>query len=261
MYTNNFDSNIEKRREKILSIINEKKYVSVHTLQKKLFSSEATIRRDLSELAKISLLKKIPGGAISIEDDKQERPLFYKEKENTEKKKFIAQIAYGLVSECQTIFLDASSTSYILAQELVHINRIRVLSNGIHTCTLLSTNATIESYCPPGRIMHKMGSILDSQTVRYISNHHADIAFLSCRGFDCIYGASDYLEVEAGIKKYYIEHAKKIVLLVDSSKWNKKFFFQSIPIEKISTIITDKRMPDNMYSTLKEKGVSVIWEL
>lgn len=261
MGTHLIDSGIEKRREKILTIIKQKKYVSIRILQKLLFSSEATIRRDVSELARLGLLKKVQGGAILIEESSQERPLFYKEKENTEKKKIIAQIAYGLIPEFQTLFLDSSSTAYILSKELVKINHLRVLSNGIYTCTLLSTNPTMEIYCPPGKIMYKTGSIINSQTVRYIKQHHADAAFLSCRGFDCDYGASDYLEGESEIKKCYVEQAEKVILLVDSSKWNKKFFFQSVPIKKISAIVTDKRMPNEMYHTLKENNIPVLCEL
>lgn len=255
------NSSIKKRREKILAILKEKKYISVHSLQKKLFSSEATIRRDLTKLSRLSLLKKVVGGAITIEEGGHERPLFYKERENAEKKKLIAQIAYGLVSENMTIFLDSSSTNYIFAQELVKINRLRILSNGLHTCALLSTNPTIETYCPPGKIMYRTGSILSSQTVHYISQHHADTAFLSCRGFSCDYGATDYIQEESEIKKCYIENAEKIILLVDSSKWNNNFFFQSIPINKISAIITDKRFPNNMYAFLQEKNIHVLWEL
>lgn len=260
MYSNNSTS-VNKRRKKILDLLRDKRYLSVSQLQKLLFSSEATIRRDLSELAKLSLIKKVPNGALFIEDGKQEQPLNYKAKENADKKRLIAQIAYGLVSEHQTIFLDASSTVYIFAHELVKINHLRVLSNGIHTAMLLSSNPTIESYCTPGKIEHHLGEVIDYHTTLYIKHHHADIAFLSCRGFDCNFGASDYLEYESEIKRCYAEQSDKVILLVDSTKINKKFFFQSIPIDKIFAIVTDAPLPEFIANELKKKNITILDEL
>lgn len=260
MYSNS-QKIVNARRKRILELIREKKYVSILQLQKILFISEATIRRDLLELDKLSLIKKIPGGAISIAENNYEQPLNYKTKENLAQKKFIAKIAYGLVSEHQTIFLDSSSTTYILARELVRINHLRILSNSIYTASLLSTNPTIEAYCPPGKIAHKLGTIFNYQTSLYIKQHHADIAFLSCRGFDPNFGASDYLEYEAEIKRCYVENAHKIILLIDSSKWNKNFFFQSIPLEKISVIISDKAPSEDICTILNKKNIPLLTDL
>ena len=230
-------------------------------MTKLLFSSEATIRRDLSELADMQLIKKVPGGAIFIEDDKIENPLHYKEKENFEKKKYIAQIAYGLVPEYSTIFLDSSSTSYIFAKELLKINNLKIMTYNVYTATLLSQNPTIEVFLPPGKINPQIGSISNLDTINYIKQYYADLVFLSCRGFDCYYGASDYMEPEAKIKRCLADQSKKIILLVDSSKLNKQFFFQCMPLNKISIIITDKCLPDDMYKVLEEKNISVLWEL
>ncbi len=254
-------TNVKDRQKKILELLRQKKYISVSQLQKLLFSSEATIRRDLSILAKNSLIKKVPGGALFLEETNSEQPLYYKARENADKKKLIAQIAYGLVSEHQSLFLDASSTVYVLAKQLIKINHLRTLSNSIYTSALLSTNPTIESYCTPGKIAHKLGVVHDYHTIPYIKQYHADIAFLSCRGFDKNFGASDFLEYEAAIKRCYAQQADKVILLIDSTKWDKKFFFQSIPPEKISIVVTDSSIPDDICIEFKNRNILILDEL
>ena len=58
---------MEKRFQEILRILEEQGTVSVQDLTESLDASEATIRRDLSQLAQMGKLKKIYGGAASLE--------------------------------------------------------------------------------------------------------------------------------------------------------------------------------------------------
>lgn len=53
-----------ERFEKIMEYLREKKTAPVNVLAKRLFVSEATMRRDLSELERKGLVKRLHGGAI-----------------------------------------------------------------------------------------------------------------------------------------------------------------------------------------------------
>ena len=57
---------MEKRFQEILRILEEQGTVSVQDLTESLDASEATIRRDLSQLAQMGKLKKIYGGAARL---------------------------------------------------------------------------------------------------------------------------------------------------------------------------------------------------
>ncbi len=57
----------EERFHKILSVLNEKKAVTVNELVALLNTSESTIRRDLNALANLGKLNKVHGGAVVID--------------------------------------------------------------------------------------------------------------------------------------------------------------------------------------------------
>ena len=61
-----------ERHEQILQILMEKKSVTVGELSKTMFVSDATIRRDLSQMEKEGLIKRSHGGAVLFESTNDE---------------------------------------------------------------------------------------------------------------------------------------------------------------------------------------------
>ena len=76
-----------ERFEKIMEYLREKKTAPVNVLAKRLFVSEATMRRDLSELERKGLVKRLHGGAILLDGANQELPLYLRERQNTDAKR------------------------------------------------------------------------------------------------------------------------------------------------------------------------------
>ena len=58
----------QERSNSILNYLKEKKSASVEELAKLLFVSEATIRRDLTEMQKLGQIERSHGGAILMEN-------------------------------------------------------------------------------------------------------------------------------------------------------------------------------------------------
>ena len=56
-----------ERQEQIMSILREKKTVTVRELSETLFASGSTIRRDLAELENAGLIRRSHGGAVLFE--------------------------------------------------------------------------------------------------------------------------------------------------------------------------------------------------
>ena len=108
---------MEKRFQEILRILEEQGTVSVQDLTESLDASEATIRRDLSQLAQMGKLKKIYGGAASLETGYQTREIRVEERQElyVEEKKQIAKYAASLIEPGDFVYVDAgSSTEYLV---------------------------------------------------------------------------------------------------------------------------------------------------
>ena len=100
----------ELRMEAILAELDKEQAVSVAHLCQVTGASEATIRRDLNELARRGRLNKVHGGAISVRDEfrSEELDMDTKRQLHTPEKMRIARYAAGLVQDNDVVYLDAS---------------------------------------------------------------------------------------------------------------------------------------------------------
>ena len=95
----------KERQLEILKYLHLHQTVSVKKLMELLFVSEATIRRDLSELEKEGQINKIYGGATIIFNSDKQIPLYAREKENNDAKKIICEQALPLIKDGQVLFI------------------------------------------------------------------------------------------------------------------------------------------------------------
>ena len=137
-----------ERFEKIMEYLREKKTAPVNVLAKRLFVSEATMRRDLSELERKGLVKRLHGGAILLDGANQELPLYLRERQNTDAKRIISEKASHHIVEGQTIFLDASSTAQYLIKYFENYQNLTIITNGLKTAQELnSLEFTVREDC------------------------------------------------------------------------------------------------------------------
>ena len=110
---------MSERKAEIIKMFEQQSSVSVVELSNYYNVSEVTIRRDLRELDKKGYVVRIHGGAISVKMGATFEPRqSEKEQKNIYEKKNIAKNAYKMISEGETIFLDAGSTTLQLVRLL-----------------------------------------------------------------------------------------------------------------------------------------------
>lgn len=232
-----------ERQSSILEILSQRKSATVEELCAALYSSGATIRRDLKVLEGTGLIRRTHGGAVHVEASTRDFPLPLRETENQPAKNRIAQQARQLIQDGQTIFLDSSSTACHLARSLTGYSHLRVITNGLKTATILADIPGIEVYCTGGKLREGAMSFVGEATMSFIAGFHGDIAFFSCRGADADSGITDSDEQEAALKRAYIRQTRQAVLLCDSSKLGKQYFCKIAPLEAVVKVICDAPLP------------------
>ncbi len=102
----------EERYNKIMSVLSTNSSVSVAELTEITGASESTIRRDLLTLAKMGKLKKVHGGAVTMEPSilLQEPDVDEKMKLNASAKERIAKYAAEMICPNDFVFIDAGTT-------------------------------------------------------------------------------------------------------------------------------------------------------
>ncbi len=232
-----------ERRDRILDILKVKQAATVDELCAALYSSGATIRRDLQMLENSGLIRRTHGGAVYIESTTRDFPLTLRENENLSAKELLAQKSLPFIKDGQTLFMDSSSTVYHLARRLSSFHNLRVITNGLKTASILAEMNGIEVYGTGGRLRENAMSFVGNQAMDFVRQFNADIAFISCRGVDAEVGITDSDENEANLKRVYIQNAKHVILLCDSSKIGKRYFCKVGTLDAVRKIITNNQLP------------------
>lgn len=113
---------IEERYKYILDLLEKNGKVLVKDLSKEFNISESMIRKDLQFLEKENLLQRTYGGAINIKNTISSCESFNKRVEkNIDLKEIVAKKAFKEIKDNETIFLDSSTISYMIAKLIVKI--------------------------------------------------------------------------------------------------------------------------------------------
>ena len=131
----------EERHKYILDLLNENGKILVKDLSKEFNVSESMIRKDLKVLERKNLLRRTYGGAISINDSGIKIKSFSNRIiENIDLKETVAKKAFEQLSDNDTIFLDSSTTSFMIAKLIVPNNmNVNVITNMFEISSLITT--------------------------------------------------------------------------------------------------------------------------
>jgi DeoR/GlpR family transcriptional regulator of sugar metabolism len=243
---------MNERRQQILYILHQKKFVTVERLCKELYSSPATIRRDLADMAEQGMLSRLRGGAELLEGSNNDMPLLLRIQKEKEKKEIIATLAADYLENTSTIFMDSSSTIYYLAVQLKNYSARSVITNGLATMNYLNQHTAATVYCTGGQLFHQ-SSFVGNHALDTVKSYCADAFFFSCCGFSVKNGSTEAEEENAVVKRAMCENAKKKILLCDSTKLNHDYFCKACPADSIDLIIMDKKPDEETIEALGEK--------
>lgn len=221
--------------------------------------SSMTLRRDLNRLEENNAVLRVSGGAISVdtvlrakEEDFSERIIY-----NSEEKLEIADKAVQIVEPHSCIFIDGGSTTTYFARALPDDN-FYVLTNA-----LVIAETIIRKEKPTvailGGDLRKNNFITVGQTCAdFISNINIQTAVMTATGFIKDTGAFTCgNQAEAEVKRVVIEKADQVIMLLDSSKVNKKTPYTFATLNNVDCMVVDSNFSKELKKEIIEKGVKV----
>lgn len=212
----------EERLKEILDIVDKNGFVSMKDLQEKLGVSMITVRRDVAELVKRNLVRKVHGGIRKVNYFEKETDFMRRLSINREAKERIAQLALDFVEDNDIIFLDASTTAHIFARHLASSQKsVHVITNNLLTAMELSKNPGISVVLLTGKVNPENLAVEGSLTIECGKKFSVKKAFVSCRGVTAEEGTYEINTMEMGIKRIFVEKAEEIFVLADFSKIGK----------------------------------------
>jgi len=248
------------RRIKIIELLKTHGQVNVNELSESLGVTGVTIRNDLAQLEKKRILIRARGGAIKIEQNfaDEDYPLSDKQKKHLFEKREIGKKAAELIEENNTIIIDSGSTTYELAKNLKRFNDLTVITNALNVATLLAEYNNINVIVPGGMLKKNSLSLVGILAEKGFKDYFCDKLFLGVDGFDLNFGISTPNPEEAHLNQIMIGISKEVIVVADSSKFQKRGFAFIAPVNRINTVVTDQGILAEHKSKLESLGVKVI---
>lgn len=247
---------IERKRE-ILAILQREKSVLVSELSQKYDVTEETIRRDLDKLEKEGYVKKTYGGAVLKQKINEDIPFKVREKTNISQKQKIAKTVVSMIEDGESIMLDSSSTSFMIARSLKHLHDLTVITNSVEILIELSRNKNIKVISTGGLLRESAFSLGGSDATHFLSKFNVDKTILSCKGINMQKGITESNEVEAEIKSTMRECAKQTIWAIDSSKFDKISFITFNQFREGDIVVTETNPSLEWRNYLEEKNVKL----
>jgi DeoR/GlpR family transcriptional regulator of sugar metabolism len=241
------------RQSLILQAVRNDGSARVSDLTQQLGVSDMTIRRDLEVLAKDGLVEKVHGGAVLPGSHGGHEPGF-EDKLVLERpeKTSIARTAANLVRPGTAIAIAAGTTTFALAQCLLDVPGLTIVTNSLRVANLFGGNRTpdVASVVLTGGMRTASDALVGPVADLTISSLHFDTLFLGCTGLDPEVGLSTPNLAEAETNRALIKVARRVVVLADHTKWGVVSLASFAPVEKINVLVTDVLLPSDAHAAL-----------
>ena len=246
------------RQNIIYDYIRKNKEVNVNDLTQKFDVTDMTIRRDLSRLQNMGLIKRTHGGAVIFETNVKESSFVSRSITNLDKKKRIAAGASELIGDGLSIFIDGSTTGSELAMLLPAAKGLTIFTNSLAVLSQLKSANCADNVIVIGGELSNDGNTFDGAiAVDVVSKLYVDLLFFSCGGFNKN-GISNTGLIGTQIKKSMLTHSKQHILLADSTKYDSQWLYMLCDWSMVDVLISDSELDTAAIDMLKNLDVELI---
>lgn len=249
----------EERFFKIIEHLKESRTATFSEIAKLLQISEATARKDLSELDKRGVIRLVRGGAVWKQDDLTKEVSEVRDTINREEKQELVEALGDLVLDGQAVALNGGTTTAEAARFLArNYERLTVITNNLTVLNILNEKKDFTFIVPGGIYCEKENTIVGKQAEYDIGQYNMDYAILAINAISLKKGITDFRTEEKGIINAMIKSAQTSVVVADHTKFERIACMNVCPLEQISHIITDSALDNDILLKYKARGVDVI---
>ncbi len=248
-----------ERRNAILARLAADGKVIVANLSNEFDVTEETIRRDLEKLENDGLAKRTYGGAVKKDTFNTDLPFQVRKQTNVEDKQEIALKIASMIEDGDYLMLDASTTALYVVKNILEKKRITIITNSVEILielankndwNVLSTGGTLK----PGSL-----SFVGRHAEDMLKEFHVDMAIFSCKGIDMDRGLTDSNEKDTDIKRCMLKAAKKKILAVDDTKFDRISFTRVCDMREIDVVVTNREPSEKWQQYLKETNTELVY--
>lgn len=245
-----------ERQLRIQELFSSQEFVEVETLCRLLEASESTVRRDLSELERTGLLRRVHGGALSAQSRDDLLDFQRQSVRCQEEKRRIGKAAAGLIENEQTLILDGGSTVAEVARNLLG-RALHIVTNSIPIAEIFSDSRTVELTLTGGFLYPRLGVLLGPFCEQMLASVTADVLIMGSGGITES-GLSNNNTLIVSSECRMITSSRKVIIVADHTKFGRKALVHLAGLEEADVIVTDSGVAPEFQELVKSKGIELV---
>ena len=234
----------------------KQEFVSIEELRARFKSSKSSIRRDLIELERKAILRRVHGGAISLQTRDTIMDFSHLSSSCHREKTRIGKVAAALVEDGQTVILGGGSTVVEVARRLSE-RPIQIVTNSIPVAQTFWDSKRAEVILTGGYLYPRLGVQLGPICEKMLRSVSADILIMGIRGITEA-GISDSNSLIVESLRAMINSVRKVVIVADHTKFGRDALIRVAGLNEIHQVVSDRELPLKFQRVLEAHHVACI---
>lgn len=247
----------EHRIKEIENYVMKNENVSIDKLCSLFNVSKNTIRRDIAELEKKGLIKKVYGG-ITLNKKMDTIPFQEREIKNKGAKQIIAREASKLIQDGDIIFIDSGTTTMHIIPFLSNKKNLTIITNNVNVIVNSFPYENLNVLATGGSLYRKTNSFIGIEAINFLKSYNISKCFMASTGVSIEKGVTNSSSFEFEIKRFVTSQSNKVILLADNSKLEKVSLMTYCNLEDIDTFITDENISKKYTDFFLENNIELI---
>lgn len=239
-----------------MDILIETRAVDLDALAEQFAVSKMTIHRDLDDLERAGVLRKVRGGATIEAGTQFESDFRVRERQDGPAKERMARAALELIEPGMTIIINDGSMAALLGEAVVERRPLTVITNNAAIIDRLKGEAGITLIALGGIFNAKFNGFFGIVTENALSRLRADIAFVSA---PAVSGLRAFHMDDAVVrtKRMMMEAAARTCLLINHQRFGRSALHVLADLTDFDTIITDDAPAPESRAALDRAGITL----
>lgn len=246
-----------RQAERILrlqELFSQQEFVNFEDLCRTFTASKSSIRRDLMELERRNILRRVHGGAISLQTRDEVMDFKRLSGSSQDEKARIGALAAGLVEEGQTVILGGGSTVAEVARRLGE-KSVQIVTNSIPVAQIFWDSKRVEVTITGGYLYPRLGVQLGPICEHMLQGVSADLLIMGIRGITAA-GISDSNSLIVESIRAMIRSARRVVIVADHTKFGRDAMIHVAPLSEIDQVVGDTELAPEFQEMLKNHDVT-----
>lgn len=248
---------LSDRQTEIVDMAKSKGRIFVEELAAHFQVTPQTIRKDLNDICDAQILTRVHGGAVFPSGTENVKYEARRQIASTEKQA-IGVAAAGLIPNNASLFINIGTTTEAVGEALTNHHELMVITNNINVANRLRLLPAIEVVIAGGVVRGADGGIVGEAAVDFIRQFKVDYAVIGASAIDEDGALLDYDFREVKVAQAIIANARHVILVADSTKFERTAPVRIAQLSQVHTFITDRCAIESVRELCMENDVRLI---